>query len=77
MSVLDPIKTVRATVSNNIVGSVIGGAAGYYFLRNRLPIKGKLGVAVSIVGGLLAGAYVSKMVLAKKGAAASATESKK
>ena len=41
MSVLDPIKTVRATVSNNMVGSIIGGAAGYYFLRNRLPIKVK------------------------------------
>ena len=77
MAILDPIKTVKATVTNNYIGTVVGGVAGYYFLRNRLPVKGKWGIVVSVLGGALLGAYASKMITAKKRAAASASQIKK
>ena len=77
MAILDPIKTVKATVTNNYIGTLAGGLAGYYFLRNRLPVKGTYGTILSIVGGALVGAYASKMLTAKKGALASASQIKK
>jgi len=77
MAILDPIKRVRAVVQTNIIGTISGGALGYYFVRKRLPIQGKWGVAISVIGGALVGAYVSKYLVAKKGALASANQAKK
>jgi len=74
MAILDPFKTVGATVKNNPIGAVIGGVAGFYLAKKFTPVtKTWMLVGIGVVGAL-AGAYGQSKISAKVGAAKSAKQ---
>jgi len=77
MAILDPLKTVKAKVSTNILGSIGGGVAGVMLVKKYSPRKGWLAMTLGVIGGAISGAYVQSKIVAKKGEVSSSKEAKK
>jgi hypothetical protein len=77
MAIMDPLKTVGATVRKNPIGAVVGGVAGFYLAKKFTPVtKTWMLVGIGVVGAL-AGAYAQSKISAKAGSIKSGRAAKK
>ena len=77
MAIMDPLKTVGATVRKNPIGAVVGGVAGFYLAKKFTPVK-KTWMLVGIgVASALVGAYAQSKISTKAGSRKSGSEAKK
>jgi len=68
MSVLDPIKLAKAKITNNYIGGVAGGIAGYYAARKLGKVSNKLYLVAAVLAGVVGGAYAQSAIKAKQSA---------
>jgi hypothetical protein len=65
MAALDQGKLIKAKITTNYIGAIIGAAAGYYGAKKFGKVSNKMYLAAAVVGGLILGAYGQSMVSSK------------
>ena len=65
MGALDQGKLIKAKVTSNYIGAIIGAAAGYFGAKKYGKITNKYYLAAAAVGGLVVGAYGQSMIGSK------------
>lgn len=73
----EQLKKTVSTVKSNIVGTLVGGVAGYYTAKKAIKTEKKWVLAVSILVGAVAGAMVQSKIGAKASTPTATTVVKK